>query len=90
MFLLTKGLWSKFKKEKIECVSKKSSKKLRPYGTKHPLEVLGTYSALTKVSETEVKTEFVLIDGEGGVLLGRESAVQLGVLQLGVPGQSIQ
>ena len=81
--LSTKNL-SKLKQEKIESVSKKSNKKLRPYGTNHPLEVLGTLSALTKVSETEVKTEFVVIDGEGEVLLGRETAVQLGVLQLGV------
>ena len=66
-------------------MSKKSNKKLRPHGAKHPLEVLGTFSALTKVSETEVKTEFVVVDGEGEALLGRESAVQLGVLQLGVP-----
>ena len=81
-------MWSKLnKKDKIECVFKKSNKKLRPYGTKHPLEVLETFSALTKVSETEVKTEFVVIDGEGEVLLGRESAVQLSVLQLGVPAR---
>ena len=81
---MTKNL-SKLKQEKIESVSKKSNKKLRPHGAKHPLEVLGTFSALTKVSKTEVKTEFVVVDGEGEALLGRESAVQLGVLQLGVP-----
>ncbi|KAK2564023.1 hypothetical protein P5673_012236 [Acropora cervicornis] len=83
--VIDKHLWSELRHEKIECVSKKSNKKLYPYGSKQPLEVLGTFSALTKVGETVVKAEFVVIDGEGEALLGRETAVQLGVLQFGVP-----
>ena len=71
-------------------MSKKSNKKLHRYGSKQPLEVLGTFSALTKVGETEVKAEFVVIDGEGEALLGRETAVQLGVLQFGVPVYSVK
>ena len=71
-------------------MSKKSNKKLHPYGSKQPLEVLGTFSALTKVGETEVKAEFVVIDGEREALLGRETAVQLGVLQFGVPVYSVK
>ena len=69
------------KDEKIECVSKKSNKKLYPYGSKQQLEVLGTFSALTKVGKTVVKAEFVVIDGEGEALLGKETPVQLAVLQ---------
>ena len=80
--VIDKHLWSKLKREKIECVSKKSNKKLYPYGSKQPLEILGTFSALTKVGETVVKAEFVVIDGEGEALLGRETAVQLGVLRV--------
>ena len=37
---------------------------------------------LTKVAESEVQAEFVVIDGEGEALLGRETALQLGVLIL--------
>ena len=71
-------------------MSKKSNKKLYPYGSKQPLEILGTFSALTKVGETVVKAEFVVIDGEGEALLGRETAAQLGVLQFGVPVYSLK
>ena len=71
-------------------MSKKSNKKLYSYGSKQPLEVLGTFSALTKVGETEVKAEFVVIDGEAEALLGKETAVQLGVLQFGVPVYSVK
>ena len=88
--VMDKHLWSKLQQEKIECVSKKSNKKLYPYGSKQSLEILGTFLALTKVGETIVKAEFVVIDGEGEALLGRETAVQLGVLQFGVPVYSLK
>ncbi|XP_044180988.1 uncharacterized protein K02A2.6-like [Acropora millepora] len=88
--VIDKHLWSKLKREKIECVSKKSNKKLYPYGSKQPIEIQGTFSALTKVGETVVKAEFVVIGGEGEALLGRETAVQLGVLQFGVPVYSLK
>lgn len=88
--LLTENLWLRLKQEKIECVSNKSNKKLYCYGSTQPLEVLWTFSALRKVRETELKAEFVFIDGEGEALLGRETAVQLGVLQLGVPVYSVK
>ena len=55
-------------------MSKKSNKKLYPYGSKQPVEVLETFSTLTKVSEAEVKAELVVIDGEREALLGRETA----------------
>ena len=72
------------------CLRRVTNKKLYPYGSKQPLEVLGTFSALTKMGKTEVKAEFVVIDGEGEALLGRETAVQLGVLQFGVPVYSVK
>ena len=65
-------------------MSKQSDKKLHAYGSKQPLKVLGTFSVLAKVTENEVKAEFVVIDGKGVALLGRETAAQLGVLKLGI------
>ena len=43
-----------------------------------------------KVGKTVVKAEFVVIDGKGEALLGRETAIQLGVLQFGVPVYSLK
>ena len=45
-------------------MSKKSDKNLYAYGSKHPLKVLGTFSALASVGEKEVEAEFVVSDGE--------------------------
>ena len=42
---------------------------------------MGTFSASTKVAGNEVQAEFVVIDGKGEVLPGRETALQLGVLK---------
>ena len=39
---------------------------------------------MTKVAENEVQAEFVVIDGEGKALPGRETVLQLGVLKLDV------
>ena len=88
--ILDKGLWNDLKQQKIVCVSKKCDKTLYAYGSKEPLKVLGTFSALTKEAESEVQAEFVLIDGEGEALLGRETALQLRVLKLGVPFYTAQ
>ena len=71
--VVDKGLWSELKQQKIACVSKKCDKRLHAYGSKELLKVLGTFSASTKVAESEVQAEFVVIDGEGEALLGRET-----------------
>ena len=42
------------------------------------------------MGETVVKAEFVVIDGKGEALLGRKTAIQLGVLQFGVPVYSLK
>ena len=81
--VIDKNLWSKLKQDKIKCVSRKSDKKLYAYGSKQPLNVLGTFSALVRVEGKEIEAEFVVINGEGAALLGRETAIQLGVLKLG-------
>ena len=47
--MIDKNLWLKLKQGKIKCVSRKSDKKLYAYGSKQPLNVLGTFSALARV-----------------------------------------
>ena len=81
--VIDKNLWSKLKQDKIKCVSRKSDKKLCAYGSKQPLNIIGTFSALVEVEGEETEAEFVVINGEGAALLGRETVIQLGVLKLG-------
>ena len=51
---------------------------------------MGTFSASTKVAENEVQAVFVVIDGEGKALPGRETVLRLGVLKLDVPVYALQ
>ena len=81
--VIDKKLWSKLKQDKIKCVSRKCDKKLYAYGTKQPLNVLRTFSALARVEKKETEAEFFVINVEGAAVLGRETAIQLGVLKLG-------
>ena len=81
--VIDKNLWSKLKQEKTKCGSRKRDKMLYAYGSKQPLNVVGTFSALVRVEGKESEAEFVVINGEGAALLGRETAIQLGVLKLG-------
>ena len=63
--VIDKHLWSKLKQDKIKCVSRKSDKKLYAYGSKQPLNVLGTFSAQARVKGKEAEAEFVVVNGEG-------------------------
>ena len=87
--VIDKNMWLKLKLEKIKSVSKKSDKKLYAYGSDKPLKVLGTFSASVKAGQNEVEAEFAVIDGKVAALLGKETAIQLGVLKLGFPLYSV-
>ena len=51
---------------------------------------MGSSSASTKVAGNQVQAEFVVTDGEGRALPGRETALRLGVLKIGVPVYALQ
>ena len=66
----------------MKCTSSKTSEKLYSYGSCEPLKVAGCFTANVKVGNLTVEAEFTVIKGEGQALLGRETAIQLGVLAL--------
>ena len=47
--IIDRALWEEPKKQKVKCVSRKSSKRLYPYGATKPLEVLETFEAELKI-----------------------------------------
>ncbi len=59
------------------------------YGNSKPLEVLGSFRAATSTNSKEVNAEFIVIKGTGEPLLGRDTAIQLGVLKMGANINSI-
>ena len=65
------------------CVSSKSTKEHYAYGTQEPLKIAGTFTATVKCnSKTIHDVEFVVIDSKGQAILGRDTALKLGVIKL--------
>ena len=81
--VIDRQLWEELKQSKVKCVSKKSNKKLYPYGSTKPLETAGSFVATVSVGNDATKAEFTVIEGKGQALLRRETATQLHVLKLG-------
>ncbi|XP_061195212.1 uncharacterized protein K02A2.6-like [Saccostrea echinata] len=76
-------LWTYLKENHINCVSSKVEKQLFAYGSQQPLKVAGIFTAAVKYNQIVIPdVEFVVIEGKGQALLGRDTAVQLGVLQI--------
>jgi len=87
--VIDQTLWEELKKQHVKCVSKRSTKKLYAYGATSPLQVIGTFTADLSLANKCVSAEFTVIQGRGEPLLGRESAMKLGVLKLQDPGISV-
>ena len=80
--IIDRALWEELKKQKLKCVSRKSSKRLYPYGATKPLEVLGTFEAELKIGSSHISADFTVIEGKGEPLLGKESAMKVVKIQL--------
>ena len=87
--MIDKGTWDELKSQKIECKSRKCEKKLYAYGISVPLKVIGCLEARVVLDDRVCEAEFVVIEGKGQPLLGRSTATELGVLQIGSPVNSV-
>ena len=82
--VIGRNVWEYLKANKVACVSTKASKKLYAYGSNQPLKVAVMFNAEVSVGGSVLSgVEFVFIENGGHVLLGRETAISLGVLKLG-------
>ena len=76
--------WEKLKAKRIKCKSVKSATQIYAYGSSNPLKVAGKFIADIACQGNEVnQVEFIVIEGVGKPLLGKKTAVQLGVLKIG-------
>ena len=82
--LISEDLWKKLKTQKVECVSRTVNKKLYGYSSSTPLDVLGIFEAEVIAGESKTFAEFVVTKGDEIPLLGRDTALKLGVLKIGL------
>ena len=81
--IIDKQTWEDLKRQGIKCESKKETQKVFPYGSRKPLETLGKFNSVIQFNKEETEAEFIVISGKGRALLGRKTAMQLGVLKFG-------
>ncbi|CAH2101616.1 unnamed protein product [Euphydryas editha] len=84
--LITEKTWEDLKKEKVRCTNqiKGSNKTLYAYGSKLPLNVKGSFETDIKVNMKSDRTTVYVIKEGSRDLLGKETAIRLGVLKLGI------
>ena len=82
--IIDKQMWEWLKKNKVKCKSARSDRKLYPNASQTPLDVIGTFCCDVIAGTNSVNAEFCVINGEGDLLLGKETATNLGVLKIGV------
>ena len=82
--IIDKQTWEWLKKNKVKCKSARSDRKLYPYASQTPLDVIGTFCCKVVAGGNSVNAEFCVVDGEGDPLLGKETATNLGVLKIGI------
>ncbi len=67
-----------------------STLRVYAYGSKTPLNILGTVSGRVKCNSAEIVAKFVVVHNQhAGCLLGRQTATQLGLLRVGPQVSSI-
>lgn len=83
--LVDEKTWLRLKAENIEVSNqrKETDKSFKAYGD-HSLTVLGVFEATLSVGNRNINADFYVIQGDGKVLIGRDSAMAIGVLKIGI------
>lgn len=92
--IITDKTWKYLKKHTVRVSSqiRKPDKTLLPYGSKEPLEIMGSFEAdiVISTNKTARKTIFYVVRDGTRNLLGKNTAIKLGVLQIGLHVNAIQ
>ena len=92
--IITDKAWKYLKENMVKVFSqvRKPDKTLLPYGNKKPLEILGSFEADIVINTNKIarKTMFYVVQDGTRNLLGKNTAIKLGVLQIGLRINAIQ
>ena len=82
--IVDKQTWEWLKKNRVECKSARSNKKLYTYASQVPLAIIGTFHCEVSAGCNSVNADFYVISGKGESLLGKDTAMNLRALKMGV------
>ena len=83
--IIDRNMWEYTKERKVKCNNKLTNKKVYAYGNDKPLTVAGSFTADVTVSNKTVNAEFIVVEEKGQALLGKTTAVELGILHIDIP-----
>ena len=85
-------MWEKLKTEHIKCKSyvPKTERNLYSYCSSEPLTVKGAFICEVSIGKKTEHAEFIVVRGKSEPLLGRETAMRLGVLRIGADIASVR
>ncbi|MCG8032586.1 MAG: aspartyl protease family protein, partial [Candidatus Thiodiazotropha taylori] len=82
--IIDRETWEKLKQMKIKCSTSRETRKIYAYGSKEPLQVAGTFWTNVTLGDKMLENvEFIVLEGQGKPLLGRDTSLKLDVLKLG-------
>lgn len=83
--IMGENVWEGLKAEKIKCHSyvPKEQRKLYSYSSSQALPVKGAFNCEITIGNQTEQAEFMVIKGNGEPLLGKKTAIKLGVLKIG-------
>ncbi|XP_028413782.1 uncharacterized protein K02A2.6-like [Dendronephthya gigantea] len=88
--IVDRQTWEWLKKNRVVCTSTRSEKKLYTYASQEPLKIIGTFNCKVSVGHRTSDAEICVISGKGESLLGKDTAMKLGVLKMGMDIASVR
>ncbi|XP_053601232.1 uncharacterized protein K02A2.6-like isoform X1 [Plodia interpunctella] len=90
--VITDKTWQYLKNNKVQVsnMNKKPDKILVPYGSKDPLEIIGAFDANISTNSKCITSTLYVIKNGTRDLLGKSTAIQLGVLRIGLQINAVQ
>lgn len=84
--LITDKTWTELKKKKVKVTDQipRPEKTFLAYGSKTPLKLLGSFRSEIEIANKSKNTIFYVVDGGTRDLLGKQTAIELGVLKIGL------
>ena len=86
---IDKCMWEWLKGRRVKCVSRLSDKKIYSYGNDKLLNVAGCFNANVSVNDKCVHADFFVVEEKGQALLGKQTALDFGILQIHVPKETV-
>jgi hypothetical protein len=87
--VIDRCMWEWLKGRRVKCVSRLSDKKIYGYGNDKPLNVAGCFNANVSVNDKCVHADFFVVEEKGQALLWKQTALDLGILQIHVPKETV-